>query len=145
MTDNELIRGIRENSSAAWREVYHANYGKMLARIEPMLRQAKGKTFDDVYSETMVALMENVCAESVQGYLPEGSGTVGISLDIKHTAATPVGMEVRCESELTEIDRRRLVFSVVAYDAAGEIGRGTHERFIIDNARFMDKVNAKKA
>ena len=60
MTDSELIRGIRENSPSAWREVYHANYGKMKAKIEPMLRQAKGKTFDDVYSEAMVALMENV-------------------------------------------------------------------------------------
>lgn len=68
MTDNELIRGIRENSSAAWREVYHANYGKMMARNEPMLRQAKGKTFDDVYSEAMIALMESV----KDGRLAEG-------------------------------------------------------------------------
>lgn len=60
MTDNDLIRGIRENSTAAWREVYHANYAGMKARIEPMLRQAKGKTFDDVYSEAMVALMDSV-------------------------------------------------------------------------------------
>ena len=60
MTDNELIRGIRENSTAAWREIYHANYGKVKAKIEPMLRQAKGRTFDDVYSEAMIALMENV-------------------------------------------------------------------------------------
>ena len=60
MTDNELIRGIRENSTAAWREIYHANYGKVKAKIEPMLRQAKGKTFDDVYSEALIALMENV-------------------------------------------------------------------------------------
>ena len=60
MTDNELIRGIRENSPAAWREIYHANHGKVKAKIEPMLRQAKGKTFDDVYSEAMIALMENV-------------------------------------------------------------------------------------
>lgn len=60
MTDNELIRGIRENSTAAWREVYQTNHASMKARIEPMLRQAKGKTFDDVYSEAMVALMDSV-------------------------------------------------------------------------------------
>ena len=60
MTDNELISGIRENSTAAWREVYHANHDIVKAKIEPMLRQAKGKTFDDVYSEAMIALMENV-------------------------------------------------------------------------------------
>ena len=92
---------------------------------------------------SLIALMENTCSTSVQDCLPEGSGTVGISLDVKHTAATPVGMEVRCESELIGIDRRRLVFKVAAYDAAGEIGHGTHERFIIDNERFMEKVNAK--
>ena len=74
MTDNELIRGIRENSPAAWREVYHANYGKMKAKIEPILRQAKEKTFDDVYSEAMVALMENV----KDGKLGE-SGDVNLS------------------------------------------------------------------
>ena len=74
MTDNELIRGIRENSSAAWREVYHANYGKMKAKIEPMLRQVQGTTFDDVFSETMIALMENV----KDGKLVE-SGNVNLS------------------------------------------------------------------
>ena len=68
MTDQELIRGIRENSTAAWREIYHANYGKVKAKIEPMLRRAKGKTFDDVYSEAMIALMENV----KDGKLQEG-------------------------------------------------------------------------
>ena len=110
-----------------------------------MTAAALGSGLLPVYSTpSLVALMENVCAESVQGYLPDGSGTVGISLDVKHTAATPVGMEVRCESELTGIDRRRLVFTVAAYDEAGEIGRGTHERVIIDNERFMEKVNAKK-
>ena len=60
MTENELIRGIRENSTAAWREIYHTYCGVMRAKIEPMLRQAKGKTFDDVYSEAMIALMESV-------------------------------------------------------------------------------------
>ena len=119
---------------------------KRIAVGDNMTAAALGSGFLPAFSTpSLVALIENVCAESVQGYLPEGSGTVGISLDIKHTAATPVGMEVRCESELTEIDRRRLVFSVAAYDEAGEIGRGRHERFIIDNARFMEKVNAKKA
>ena len=68
MTDQELIRGIRENSTAAWREIYHANYDKVKAKIEPMLRRTKGKTFDDVYSEAMIALMENV----KDGKLQEG-------------------------------------------------------------------------
>lgn len=92
----------------------------------------------------MISLMEDAASSSVLPYLEEGMGTVGISLNVKHTAATPIGMQVRCESELMEIDRKRLVFQVTAYDELGEIGSGIHERFIIDNEKFMEKANAKK-
>ena len=78
----------------------------------------------------MVALMEQTSWKSVAPYLNEGEGTVGTSLNISHSAATPLGMKVWCESELTEVDRRRLVFHVTCYDEAGVIGEGTHERFI---------------
>jgi len=88
----------------------------------------------------MVALMEKTCLTSVLPYLPEGYGTVGIKLDITHSKATPVGMKVVCASNLVEVDRRRLVFDVWAYDEKGEIGRGQHERFIIDTAKFMAKL-----
>ena len=91
----------------------------------------------------MIALMEKTCLRSVAPHLEPGQGTVGTALDVKHVAATPVGMEVVCESELTVVDRRRLVFRVAAYDAAGLIGEGTHERFIIENRKFVDKANAK--
>lgn len=91
----------------------------------------------------MIALMENTALKSVQPHLEEGQGTVGTLLDVKHVAATPVGMEVRCESRLIEIDRRRLVFEVRAWDACGLIGEGLHERFIIDNQKFMARTNAK--
>ena len=91
----------------------------------------------------MITQMEFCAAESVQPYLPEGSSTVGTRLDIKHLAATPVGMIVRCETELIEIDRRRLVFSCRAYDGAGLVGEGTQERFIVDNQKFMEKVSQK--
>ncbi|NLX18188.1 MAG: thioesterase, partial [Desulfobulbus sp.] len=73
-------------------------------------------------------------------YLPEGFGTVGIRVDISHSKATPVGMKVTCESTLIETDRRRLVFEVFAYDEQGEIGRGRHERFVIDTKKFMEKL-----
>lgn len=92
----------------------------------------------------MISLMEDAASSSVLPYLEEGMGTVGISLNVKHTAATPIGMQVRCESELMEIDRKRLVFQVTAYDELGEIGSGIHERFIIDNEKFMEKANAKR-
>ncbi|MDR2550856.1 MAG: thioesterase family protein [Desulfobulbus sp.] len=88
----------------------------------------------------MVALMEKTCLVSVLPFLPEGFGTVGIKVDIAHTKATPVGMKVTCESTLVEVDRRRLVFELVAHDEKGEIGRGRHERFIIDTGKFMEKL-----
>ena len=91
----------------------------------------------------MVGLMEKTCLESVLPYLEPGQDTVGTRVDVSHCKATPVGMKVRCESELVEIERRRLVFRVAAYDEQGLIGEGTHERFIIDTAKFMDKLKAK--
>ena len=92
----------------------------------------------------MIALMENTASKSVEAKLDEGAGTVGTLINVKHVAATPVGMDVTCETKLVEVDRKRLVFEVKAYDAAGVIGEGTHERFIIDNERFLAKAEAKK-
>lgn len=93
----------------------------------------------------MIALIEKTCNESVVPYLDEGQGTVGTLINVSHCAATPVGMKVWCESELTEVDRRRLVFSVKAYDECGLIGEGLHERFVIDSAKFQAKAEGKKA
>lgn len=92
----------------------------------------------------MIALMEKTACESVAPYLEEGSGTVGTKLEIRHTAATPVGMTVTCETELVEVDGRRLVFDVKAYDESGPVGEGRHERFIINNEKFLKKANAKR-
>lgn len=88
----------------------------------------------------MVALMEKTCLNSVLPYLPEGYGTVGVKVDIVHSKATPVGMKVVCESTLLEVDRRRLVFELAARDEKGEIGKGRHERFVIDTQKFMEKL-----
>lgn len=93
---------------------------------------------------SMIALIEKAAAESVASLLEPGMTTVGTKLDIAHTAATPIGMTVRAESELSEIDGRRLVFTVRAFDEAGEIGSGTHERFIVNAEKFLAKANAKK-
>lgn len=91
----------------------------------------------------LIALMEKTCWTSVADALEEGHGTVGTYIDVKHTAPTPVGLTVTCESELTAIDARKLTFIVRAYDEKGPIGEGTHERFVIDNARFLKKANEK--
>ena len=92
----------------------------------------------------MIALMEFAAWDSVEPCMEEGRTTVGTLMNVKHLSATPVGMHVRAESELVEIDRRRLVFNVAAYDDAGLIGEGTHERFIIDTDRFMSAAEVKK-
>ena len=92
----------------------------------------------------MIALMEKTAWTSVSDELDEGCGTVGISLNVAHSAPTPLGMKVTCESELTGIDGRKLTFYVKAYDEKGVIGEGTHERFVIQNEKFQKKANMKK-
>ncbi|TLM98057.1 thioesterase, partial [bacterium] len=92
----------------------------------------------------MIALMENAALSSVQLYLPEGHTTVGIKISSSHIAATPLGMEVTAKSELTEIDGKRLIFKVEAYDAKEKIGEGIHERFIINLEKFIKKNEEKK-
>jgi predicted thioesterase len=92
----------------------------------------------------MIALMEQTCNESVTPYLEAGQGTVGTHINVSHCAATPVGMKVWCDSELIDVDRRRLTFKVTAFDEKGLIGEGTHERFIIDTAKFQQKTNEKR-
>lgn len=91
----------------------------------------------------MVALMEKTCWKSVAPYLQEGESTVGISLNISHLSATPLGMEVTCESTLVQVDGRKLTFKVEAYDEAGKIGEGSHERFIVISDKFMKKAKSK--
>ncbi|MBQ9949273.1 MAG: thioesterase family protein [Clostridia bacterium] len=100
----------------------------------------KSGTLDVFATPAMIALMEQTCANSVQMHLDAGFSTVGISVNIVHTRATPKGMTVHVNSTLTEIDRKRLVFHVEAFDEKGKIGEGTHERFIIDTEKFMEKV-----
>lgn len=91
----------------------------------------------------MVALMEEAAYKSIQSELEDGKGTVGTVMNIKHIDSTPIGMEVTAKSELIEVDRRRLVFKVEAFDERGKIGEGIHERFIIDNEKFQIKTDNK--
>lgn len=116
-----------------------------LTVTEDRTARAMGSGELDVFATpAMIALIEETCWRSVAYELDEGCGTVGISLDVKHVSATPEGMKVACESELTKIDGRKLTFSVKVYDEEGLIGEGTHERFIVDNEKFMKKAESKK-
>ena len=91
-----------------------------------------------------VFAMESAAYRSVAAELEPGMGTVGTLMNVEHVSATPVGMRVTAESELTEIDGRRLVFTVKAFDNAGLIGTGTHERFIVVDEKFVAKAAKKR-
>ena len=87
----------------------------------------------------MIALMEKTCLESVADKIGEGNTTVGIAVNIKHLKASPVGSTIRCEAEIVEVDRRRLVFSVKCFEDETLVGEGIHERFVVDSQKFMSK------
>lgn len=93
----------------------------------------------------MIALMEETAYKSVSSELDEGSGSVGTLMNVKHVAASPVGMKITCKTELIEVDGRKLTFRVEAFDEKGLIGEGTHERFIIVNDKFQKKADDKLA
>ena len=91
----------------------------------------------------MCALMEEAAWKSIAPHLEPGQSTVGTRLNVSHDSATPVGMRVWAESEITQVDGKRLVLNVAAFDERGPIGQGVHERFIITDERFLSKT-AKK-
>ena len=92
----------------------------------------------------MTALMEQAACAALDGALEPGETTVGTRLEITHDAATPVGSAVRAEAEVTAVDRRKITFAVRAFDAAGPIGQGVHERFVVRSEPFLAKAEARK-
>ncbi len=91
----------------------------------------------------MVALMEGAACEAIAEALPEGQTTVGIALNIEHTAATPVGLAVQAEAEVIAVEGKIITFQLTVTDEAGEIGKGTHKRCIVNSQRFLDKAYSK--
>ena len=91
----------------------------------------------------MVALMEGAACEAIAGALGESKTTVGTELNIRHTSATPVGMDVRAEATVTAVEGKVITFELHAFDEAGEIGTGTHKRVIVATQRFLDKAYEK--
>ncbi len=88
----------------------------------------------------MVALMEAAAVDACRGALEEDETTVGTRMEVTHDAASPLGMAVRAEAELTAVEGRKLTFAVRAYDGAGPIGAGVHQRFVVKSGRFLDKA-----
>lgn len=91
----------------------------------------------------MVALMEGAACDAIADFLPEDKTSVGTMLNISHVAATPVGLEVRAEAEVTAVEGSKLTFQISAYDESGLIGEGTHQRVIVNTQRFLDKTYDK--
>ena len=91
----------------------------------------------------MVALMEGAACEAIADALGENQTTVGIGLNIEHTSATPVGLEVRAEAEVTAVEGKVITFVVTAFDEVGEIGKGTHKRVIVNSQKFLEKAYSK--
>ena len=91
----------------------------------------------------MVALMEGAACDAIAEALGDTQTTVGIALNIEHTSATPVGLDVRAEAEVTAVEGKIITFAITAYDEAGKIGEGTHKRCVISSQKFLDKAYAK--
>ncbi len=126
----ELVKGMKgEASTTVEREdtAYEVGSGSLLVYATPC----------------MVALMEGAACEAIAPALPEDKTSVGTTLNIAHLSATPVGLEVRAEAEVTEVDGNMVTFQITAYDESGKIGEGTHKRAIVNTQRFLDKVYAK--
>jgi fluoroacetyl-CoA thioesterase len=93
----------------------------------------------------LVGLMEQAAVVALQGRLPDGRTSVGIRIDVQHLAATPVGMRVRARAELLAVDGRLLTFHVEAWDEVEKVGAATHERIVVDESRFLERVEGKRA
>jgi fluoroacetyl-CoA thioesterase len=91
----------------------------------------------------LVALMESTAVRALDGHLPPGQTTVGGQIDLRHLAATPVGMQVRAYAELVDVQGSKLNFRIQAWDEAEQIGEASHVRFLVDAAAFMDKASTK--
>lgn len=118
----------------------------MVVEESDTARFSGGESLPAVFSTPrMISYMERTAHYAVIPHLLEGQTTVGTSVSIRHLAATPVGMQVRFRAELVEVDRRRLVFKVEAWDAFEQIGEGQHERFIVEKGRFNERLAVKQA
>lgn len=112
---------------------------KVVMREDTALAYGSG-VIEVFATPAMIALMENTAHQSVQPCLPEGSVTVGFSVNVRHLKATAIGDNVWAETILEAVEGKKLQFSVRAFDAAGEIGNGTHVRYIVEEEKFMNSL-----
>ncbi len=100
----------------------------------------------EVYATpAMIALMEAAAVAAIDPLLPEGQASVGVGLEVRHLAATPLGQHVKAQAEVIEVEGKQITLAVRAWDEDELIGEGTHLRYVIDVARFLERVQAKKS
>src|SRR5215468_12236718 len=117
---------------------------ELVVRPEHLANQFKDSALPPVLATpVMIMVMENAALNALKPYLDPGETAVGSRVDVRHLAATPVGRRVTGEAEVTKVDGRRIEFSVSARDADEQIGIGTHERMLIDSAKFAARLKAK--
>jgi len=117
---------------------------RVFAVTEDVSADRMGNPGFHVYSTpAMIGAFEATAVDAIAAHLDAGMGSVGTLVDIRHLAATPMGMTVTIEAKLVEVDGRRLVFAVEAHDEREQIGSGKHERFIVGTEKFLAKVAAK--
>ena len=111
---------------------------------ETNIASAVGSGLVDVFATPMmIALLELAASDCLKPCLKEGQASVGTVVNVSHTAATPVGMQVWATATVTAVDRRRVDFDVIVKDEAGDIGKGTHTRFVIDVEPFTQKAQQR--
>lgn len=111
---------------------------------EQMLASRVGSGLVDVFATPMmIANMEKCASELVSDDIGDGNVTVGMSVNVSHISATPVGMKVRFQATLTAVDGKMLSFDVVAFDERGKIGEGTHNRAVVNAVKFNQRANCK--
>jgi len=108
----------------------------LASKLEPSLARVMS-------TPAMIGMMELAAMDATRSYLDAGEGSVGMSIEIQHTAATPPGHRVRAEAEVTKAEGRRLEFKVSAFDETELIGSGTHRRAVIDTAKFNERLKPK--
>jgi fluoroacetyl-CoA thioesterase len=120
----------------------HAEYKHTVTEVDTASHWGSGGL--PVFSTpALVGLMESTAVVALMGHLDPGQTSVGGRIDVRHLKATPVGMEVRARAELTAVDGRKLTFKVQAWDEVELIGEAEHDRFVIDEAKFMARVAEK--
>lgn len=118
---------------------------KLMVRPSDLANQFKDAALPPVFATPMmVTAMENAALNAVRDYLDAGESAVGTLVNVRHLAATPSGVMVTADAVVTKVDGRRIWFDVVARDEREEIGKGTHERMVVDMARIAAKLDEKK-